>query len=79
MNIHRILGELNAERNRIDRAISAIEGLNSTGRRRGRPPASTTAPKKRGRRQLSAATRKKLARLLKQRWAQGKMRRKGKA
>ena len=29
-----ILAELKSERDRIDRAISAIEGLNSAGRRR---------------------------------------------
>jgi hypothetical protein len=39
MGINRILAELRAERDRLDRAIAAIEGLNSTGRRRaGRPP-----------------------------------------
>jgi len=39
MNINRILGELNAERDRIDRAIAAIESLNSAEPRRiGRPP-----------------------------------------
>jgi hypothetical protein len=76
MNIDTIIAELKAERDRINRALAAIEGLNSTGRRRGRPPGSTNAPKKRGRRKLSAAARRKLSRLLKQRWAQGKMKRK---
>ena len=76
MNIDTIVAELKAERDRINRALAAIEGLNSTGRRRGRPPGSTNAPKKRGRRKLSAAARRKLSRLLKQRWAQGKMKRK---
>jgi len=79
MNINRILGELNAERNRIDRAIAAIVGLSSMGRRRGRPPGSTSAPKKRARRRMSTAARRKLSRLLKQRWAQGKMKRRAKA
>jgi hypothetical protein len=79
MKITRILGELKAERARINRAIAAIEGLNSTGGRRDRPPGSITAPKERGRRRLSAAARKKLSRLLKQRWAQGKMKPRGKA
>ena len=71
MHIETILAELRAERGRIDQAISALEAVNSTGRRRGRPPGSTSAPKKRGR--MSAAARRKLSRLLKQRWAQGKM------
>ena len=78
MDTNRILADLRAERDRIDRAISAIEGLSSTGRRRGRPPGSTTGPRKRGRRRLSAAARRKLSRLLKQRWAQGKMKPRGK-
>jgi len=78
MNINRILGELKAERDRIDRAISAIEGLNSTGRRRaGRPPKTAATRKRRGR--MSAAARRKLSRLLKQRWAQGKMKPRAKA
>jgi len=73
METNRILAELRAERDRIDRAISAIEGLNSTGRRRvGRPPKTAEKPSRRGR--MSAAARRKLSRLLKQRWAQGKMR-----
>jgi len=75
MNINTILGELHAERDRIGRAIAAIEGLNSTGRRRpGRPTRAAHKPRSRGR--MSAAARRKLSRLLKQRWAQGKMKRK---
>jgi len=77
MNTARILGELRGERDRIERAIAAIEGLNSTGRRRaGRPPRAAGTRKRRGR--MSVAARKKLSRLLKQRWAQGKMRPKAK-
>ena len=73
MDTNRILGELRAERDRIERAIAAIEGLNSTGRERaGRPPRTATTRRKRSR--MSAAARRKLSRLLKQRWAQGKMR-----
>jgi hypothetical protein len=72
VNINRILGELKAERNRIESAISAIEGLNSTGHRRvGRPPRAARKARRRGR--MSVAARRKLSRLLKQRWAQGKM------
>jgi hypothetical protein len=71
MDIDRILVELRDERNRIERAISAIAGLNSTGLRRvARAPAATPA-QKRG--HISAAARKRLSQLLKQRWAQGKM------
>jgi len=73
MDINSILGELRAERNRIERAISALEAVNSTGRRRAvRPPRAAAIQRKH--RRLSAAARAKLSRLLKERWAQGKMR-----
>jgi hypothetical protein len=72
MNINRILGELKAERDRIDQAMSALQAVSSTGRRRvGRPPRAARKVGRRGR--MSAAARRKLSRLLKQRWAQGKM------
>src|SRR5271169_2657656 len=72
MDTNGILAELRAERGRIDDAISAIEAVNSTGRRRvGRPPKAARKVGRRGR--MSAAARRKLSRLLKQRWAQGKM------
>jgi len=74
MDTNRILAELRAERDRIDQAISAIEAVNSTGRRRvGRPPGPARKVRRRG--GMSAAARRKLSRLLKQRWAQGKMKR----
>ena len=72
MDTNRILAELRAERDRIDQAISAIEAVNSTGRRRvGRPPKAARKVRRRGR--MSAAARRKMSRLMKQRWAQGKM------
>lgn len=72
MDTNRILTELRAERDRIGRAIAAIEAVNSNGRRRvGRPPKVARKVRRRGR--MSAAARRKLSRLLKQRWAQGKM------
>jgi hypothetical protein len=78
MDTNRILAELRAERDRIDRAIAAIEGLSSTGRRMvGHPPREAATRRRRGR--ISAAGRRKLSRLMKQRWAQGKMRKKKKA
>lgn len=75
MNIQQIVAELKAERDRLDRAIAAVNYL-STRPRRGRPPktAQNSARPKR-RRHMSAAGRRKLSRLLKQRWAQGKMKR----
>jgi hypothetical protein len=72
MDPNRILTELRAECDRIGQAIAAIEAVNSTGRRRvGRPPKAARKVRRRGR--MSAAARRKLSRLLKQRWAQGKM------
>ena len=73
MDTTRILAELRTERDRIDQAISAIEAVNSSGRRRGRPPKVARKARRRGR--MSAAARRKLSRLLKQRWAEGKMKR----
>jgi len=65
MDTSRILAEFRAERDRIQRAIAAIEGLDSTGRRRaGRPPQPT-----RKRRAFSAATRAKMAAAQRARWA----------
>jgi len=74
MDMNKIVAELRAERDRIDQAISALEAVSSTGRRRaGRPPRVARKARRRGR--MSAAARRKLSRLLKQRWAQGKMKR----
>ena len=75
MDIDSILAELRAERDRIDQAISALQAVNSTGRREvGHQPRTATTRRRRGR--MSAAGRRRLSRLLKERWAQGKMGRK---
>ena len=68
MDTKRILAELEAERTRIDRAITAIEGISSDGAIR---PATSARKKRRG--GISAAGRKHLSMLLKRRWAQGRM------
>ena len=76
MIIQQIVAVLTAERHLLDKAIAALNGISSRPRS-GRPPKATqksARPKRR--RRLSAATRKRLSRLLKQRWAQGKMKRK---
>jgi len=70
MDTKRILAELRTERDRLDKAILALEAFNSTGRRKAGPAPRATSSR-RGR--MSAAARRKLSRLLKQRWAQGKM------
>ncbi len=57
MDTNSILAELRAERDRIDRAIAAIDGLSSTGRRRaGRPPRAAGTS-----RTFSAAIRARMA------------------
>jgi hypothetical protein len=81
MDINRILAELRAERDRLEQAISAIEAVSSSGHRRDRPPMAA-ARKARRRGRMSAAARKKwkkMSRLMKQRWAQGKMKPKAKS
>ena len=78
MDTNRILAELRAERGRIDQAIRAIEAVNGAGHKAvGRPPRTKGKARRRGR--MSAAARRRLSRLLKQRWAQGKMRPAGKS
>jgi hypothetical protein len=72
--LQQIVAALTAERNLLDRAISALNGI-STQPRRGRPPKAVQKAARPKRRRLSAAARRKLSRLLKQRWAQGKMKR----
>jgi hypothetical protein len=76
MDIHNILADLRSERERLDRAISALEGLGSQARRRGRPAgsghAAAAAGPKRKRRHMSAASRKRISEMMKQRWAERK-------
>jgi hypothetical protein len=75
VNLQQIVAELKAERDKLDTAIAALNGV-STQPRRGRPPkAVQTSARPKRRRRMSAAARRKMSRLLKQRWAQGKMKR----
>jgi hypothetical protein len=75
MDTKQILTQLQAERNRIDRAIAAIKGILSDGGAR----SASGAPRKRRRSRMSAAGRKRLSELMKKRWASGKMRGRSKA
>jgi hypothetical protein len=71
MNIQNILADLKAQRDRIDRAIAALEGMG--GRGPGRPAGKTAAaPARRGRRHMSAAARKRISEMMKLRWAERK-------
>jgi len=75
MNTEHIVALLIQERDRLNRAIEALNG--STGKRRGRPPKNKTVvghdgpfpmtPKKR--KGFSAATKRKMALAQKKRWA----------
>ena len=76
MNIESILQQLQAERDRIDQAIRALQG-DSYPKRRGRKPGSSQgmasgAPRKRGRPPLTAAQKKRLSEQMKKRWAERK-------
>jgi hypothetical protein len=77
VDLSRIIDELRAQRARLDQAISALERANSAPRRR--PAGAKPATTKRRRGHMTAAGRRRLSELLKQRWAQGKMGRKKKA
>lgn len=70
MDTQSIIAELEAERNRLDEAIAALQG----GRRRpGRPPMrAPSTGARRGPRRLSAAARRKISEAAKKRWAKAK-------
>jgi hypothetical protein len=83
MNLNEIVQQLRAERDKLDAAIRALEGVGggNTPKRRGRPlgsinkqstatATSVGAPKKR--RGMSAAARKRIADAMKKRWAAAK-------
>ena len=71
MDIQTIVADLKAERNRIDQAISALEGRSLSSQvRRGRPPkAKQAAASGKKRRVMSAAARKRISEAMKKRWA----------
>jgi hypothetical protein len=63
MDTARIIEELEAERNRLNSAISALQGRK---RGPGRPGPSTNGQK----RHLSAAARRRIGEAMKKRWAE---------
>ena len=65
MDIQKVLAELKQERDRIEGAINALEGLGSNVRR-------TTGGSRKGRRHMSAEARARISRAMKLRWAQRK-------
>ena len=81
MDTNRILADLRAERNRIDRAIIALEALNGRGthttgtERRAYPTATAAQPaatQPHARRNISAAGRKRISEAAKKMWAKRK-------
>ena len=84
MNTKAIFGELKQDRNRLDRAIAALEALGDAAAPR-KPGGAKESPisfnfgankPNRGRRKMSATGRRKISEMMKKWWAQ---RRKGKA
>ena len=70
MDTQSIIAELEAERDRLNQAIAALQ---RTGRGRGRRVGvGGSINGRRGRRKLSAAARKKIADAAKRRWAKAK-------
>jgi hypothetical protein len=67
VNIAGIVAELKTERTRIDRAISALEGLVTNGATSNYAPKAAAKPKSGG---LTAAGRKRLSELMRKRWAE---------
>ena len=64
MTIDTIVAELKAERDRINHAIIALDGLSANG---AATPRAVTQPKKRG--GMTAAGRKRISEMMKARWA----------
>lgn len=77
MDIQAVVSALRDERDRLDQAISALEGGN--GRRRGRGSGLRGYGRrgKRGQRRLSAAAKKRISEMMKKRWAERKRAAKG--
>jgi hypothetical protein len=73
MDVQQILADLNRDRDRLDRAIAALEGLGSrSAGRRGRPPGAKQSKSGRGGSGITPAGRKKLSEMMKKRWAERK-------
>jgi hypothetical protein len=67
MDTQQIISELEAERDRLEQAISALRGSLS-----GRGAGAAAGPGRRGRRRLSAAAKRRISEMMKKRWAERK-------
>ena len=75
MDIQQLLTDLNRDRDRLDQAIAALEGLGTRpGSRRGRPPGTKQAKPARTRKGggITAAGRRRLSEMMKKRWLERK-------
>ena len=68
LDTQRIVSELRAEVNRLERAIAALDGTNTTKATLATKETGARAPRKRH--HLTAAGRKRLSMLMKKRWAE---------
>lgn len=69
MNLENILTQLKSERDRLDKAISALNGVAGQSRR-GRRAKATVSTRPARRRRLSPEGRRRIVEALKRRWAQ---------
>lgn len=67
MDTQQIISELEAERDRLEQAISALRGSMN-----GRRSIAAVGGGRRGRRHLSAAAKKRISEMMKKRWAERK-------
>jgi hypothetical protein len=71
LDTQRIISELKAERNRLDKAIAALDGANATRATAAKNVISMNGAKApRKRHHLTAAGRKRLSMMMKKRWAE---------
>ena len=68
MNIGEIVSQLQAERTRIEKAITALEGLSTNGASRVEHQVAVSSTRRRG--HLTAEGRKRLSEMMKRRWAE---------
>ena len=72
MNLGQIVSELKKERDDLNRAIAALEGIGGrrSQKRKISEKASTAQTSTKGRRGLSAASRRRISEAMKKRWAE---------
>jgi hypothetical protein len=72
MDTQQIINELEAERDRLEQAISALRGSMSGRRGGGVSAVAAQGRGRRGRRRLSAAAKRRISEMMKKRWAERK-------